>query len=320
MDKIPEKLKSLFPDDFSEAEVVELIQKNYLASLKNQNLFNDELACLAFRNHPELVQSLLRTILEDPHLVVESAVVQDDLRGLNEAKSVRIDILASTADGREIAIELQRIRKALGPERMRMILAMMDRAVIQEGQPPEILPASILVVIFEKADFPDPDPVQSYSWRNDKTFEPLGIGQRILLVDGSWRGEDELGAWMRSMSESDPENIPVKEVQERMRFLKTEEKGETIMFEFNPEFTEKMVEFLVPVVRRRMEEQMQEEIQAEIQAGIQTGKENLAKAMQTEKKNMVKAMLSDGMPAAQIERYTGIPADQIEKLRQEMEA
>ncbi len=176
--------------------------------------------------------------------------------------------------------------------------------------------ASILVVIFEKADFPDPDPVQSYSWRNDKTFEPLGIGQRILLVDGSWRGEDELGAWMRSMSESNPENIPVKEVQERMRFLKTEEKGETIMFEFNPEFTEKMVEYLVPVVRRRMEEQMQ----AEIQAGIQTGKENLAKAMQTEKKNMVKAMLSDGMPAAQIERYTGIPADQIEKLRQEMEA
>lgn len=69
------------------------------------------------------------------------------------------------------------------------------------------------------------------------------------------------------------------------------------MFEFTPEFTEKMVEFLEPVVRRRM----QEEIQAE-------------------KKNTARAMLSDGMSVAQIERYTNLPANQIEKLRQEMEA
>jgi len=88
-------------------------------------LMDDEFMTVVFASDKKLTEKLLRVILENDELIVDTVRTQVELKNL-KGRSVRLDIDASDLDGKKYDIEIQRASGGAVAERARYNSAMID--------------------------------------------------------------------------------------------------------------------------------------------------------------------------------------------------
>lgn len=196
-------------------------------------LIDDEMMRTALQDQTELVQFILRIIMEMPDLMVTRMETQKDLLQIGRGRSLALDVWAVDSDGTQYDIEIQRSSGGAQPYRSRYHLSVMDAAFLRRGSGFDALPKTKVIFITENDCIGTGELMESFVFRNHRGRE-LGTGQEIIYLNTAFHGsvqprDEEKAALAHDFRCTDPAGMNLEPLAERMRFLKDTEKGRTQM-------------------------------------------------------------------------------------------
>lgn len=218
-----------------------------LRRLAKLRVIDDDFMRCVFRNQPVLVGDVLRIMTGIGGLRIEEEETQRDLRRLVGARSVELDVWAKGPDGTEYDVEIQRGEDPY-PRRLRYHSACMDVEALGSSRPFSELPEQWVVYVTEGDPFGEN--AGRYLYEYSRGGNLLGDGTHYLYVNGSYRGDDELGSLMADFCQSDPDKIRHVALADRVRYWKE-----------NPEGVREMCEILEEMRDEAMEKGMQKGMQ-----------------------------------------------------------
>lgn len=172
-----------------------------------------------FRDQKDLVQMVLRTVLESNDLQVEKVLIQDQYTNW-QGRAIRIDVFARDLKGKLYDIEIQRAKHGAGAKRARFNLSAIDNAYTAAGTAiPE--PHETYVIFITETDvFNRNLPVYHIERVIQETGELFDDEGHIVYVNGAYVGEDPIGILMHDFRCSDPGKMKNDMLRERARQLK----------------------------------------------------------------------------------------------------
>lgn len=171
-----------------------------------------------------LAEFILRILMRDPELKLESFTTQADMKRVTGARSVILDGYGADGTGRKIDLEVQRADKGAEPKRAFYNLSVMAVENLDAGQDFGELPDLYTIFITEKDFFGRGRSLDLYQFKNPEGSE-LGDGANILYVNGEYKGSDDIGYLMHDFNCTDPNDMHFPEMAERTRYLKENPKG-----------------------------------------------------------------------------------------------
>ena len=192
-------------------------------------LIDDEMMRTALQDQIELVQFILRIIMDMPELVVTHMETQKDLLQVGHGRSLSLDVWAVDSDGTQYDIEIQRSSGGAQPHRPRYHLSVMDSAFLRRGVDFDKLPKTKVIFITERDCIGSGELVESFVYRNEKGRE-LKTDQEIIYLNTAFKGEVQPGdedkaALAHDFRCADPDDMKLEPLANRMRFLKDTKEG-----------------------------------------------------------------------------------------------
>ena len=209
-------------------ENMKLKQEEDLKRLQAFRLMDDDFMTACFDGHPECVQLILRIIMEKPDLIVTDLKVQYSIKNLQK-RSVRLDVFATDSKGKRYNIEIQREDKGAGVKRARYNSSLIDSKIMETGTDFDDLPETFVIFITENDVLGEGEPlyhIERYITESKKVF---GDGAHIIYVNGSYRGDNELGRLMEDFHCTEPSKMYYNELKERVSYFKETKEGAAIM-------------------------------------------------------------------------------------------
>ena len=201
----------------------------YLSIPEDVCLMDDEFMTPAFRQRPELVQKIIRTVLKKPDLEIESVSVQYNLRRADRSRGVILDVLASGKDGRKYNIEIQKRKKDASPTRAEYHFIALGVEFSEKGRRFDDLPHIYIIFITEDDYFKFGEPLYSI----DKTLNGRAVltetKEHMIYVNGSWQGDDDIGHLVHDLKCGDHREMYFPEFAQAFRAFKNTEGGEKPM-------------------------------------------------------------------------------------------
>lgn len=200
-----------------------------LARVRAMRLFDDEFMSAVFSNDIKATQLLVSILLNRNDLTVTKSMSQVQKTNLF-GKSVKLDVVAEDIFRTEYNIEIQRAESGAGARRIRYHQAMLDSHTLKKGGDFKDLPNLFIIFILEHDIFERKNPV----YRVKKTLDikdeygnylPFDDDCNIMYVNGDYRGDDPLGKLMHDFSTPNADEMYYKELADKMRFYKQDEKG-----------------------------------------------------------------------------------------------
>ena len=219
----------------------------YRQIIAGMTLMDDEFMTVFFSKRPDLVEYVIRIILERDDLRVIESKTQYEYRGVT-TRSVRMDIRAVDDAGRVYDIEIQRSEDGSGERRARMYSSTLDRDLLKKSQDFDELVDTYVIFITDRDRYKEGFPV----YHIDRTIAELshrgfGDGAHILYVNGEYRNTTEpIGRLMHDFHEKRASDMLCPPLAEQVRYYKETEGGVENMNnelrEFWEEKTRKAVE------------------------------------------------------------------------------
>ncbi len=185
---------------------------------------DDFMRCL-FRENIPLTQHVLRVLTGKNDLTIISVDTQADMKRLVGARSICLDAYGADDTGKKYDLEVQRSDKGAGVHRARYHSSAMDIDNLDAGQEFDELPDTYTIFITENDIYEKGLPFYSIERMNLATNELFNDGEHILYVNGSYRGDDEIGNLMHDFSCSDPDDMINQDLADRTRYYKETEEG-----------------------------------------------------------------------------------------------
>lgn len=185
-------------------------------------LFDDHFMTAVF-NDIACSELLIRTVV-DERLNIKSVIVQKELKNLH-GRSVVLDILAESEDGKIINIEVQRQKKGDMPKRLRYYSSVTDSNLLAEGDDYSRLPDTRLIMFCEVDPFGKGYQMYQVERIVIELDRGLGDGSKMILVNGEIIDDSAVGYLVRDFHETDPDKMHYDVLRERARYLKKDEKG-----------------------------------------------------------------------------------------------
>ncbi len=196
--------------------------------LKNFSLMDDEFMTVVFASDKKLTEKLLRIILENNELIVETVRTQVELKNL-KGRSVRLDIDASDLDGKEYDIEIQRASKGAVAERARYNSAMLDANTLLPADEFDALPETYVIFITEEDIYGKGLPVYHIDRQIAELKTSFNDRAHIVYVNSEYRGDSPLGQLMEDFHNKDTKGFHNKDLEEQVKYFKSEGKGGNTM-------------------------------------------------------------------------------------------
>jgi len=217
------------------------IQERTLERIRNFRLFDDPFMKKMFSDIA-CTQFLVRAVLEDENLRVISTSTQKELRNLH-GRTIILDILAETGDGRMVNIEVQRQKEGFTPRRARYHGSMVDSNMHPEGAGYERIKDAYVIIIYERDPLGRGLPIYHVR-RTVRELDNMefGDGAEIILVNGEIINDTLLGRLMHDFHEKDPEKMECDILRDRARYLKADRKGVREMRDITEEFIQDGIE------------------------------------------------------------------------------
>ena len=197
----------------NEAENIALQDRKVINRLiDDMTLFDDDLMSRVFDKNIPATELILRIIL-GRRIKVISVDGQVEMKNHEvEGRTITLDVLALDEDGTEINIEVQGNSEGAHIRRARYHSSAVDSRMLKEGQEFKKLKDSYVIFIYKHDKFRKGLPIYHIERYVGETKEPFGDGSHIVYVNGSYKGDDEIGRLMSDFHEKSPENMEYNEL------------------------------------------------------------------------------------------------------------
>lgn len=196
-----------------------------LARLRGLRPIDDDFMRCIFRDNKPLAQLVLRILTGKNDLVVLELETQKDMKRLVGARSLCLDCYASDSTGKKYDLEIQRASKGAGAHRARYHSGAMDVENLDAGQAFEELPDTYTIFITEEDVMGEGLPCYQIERMNISTGKPFNDGSHILYVNGTYRGDTEIGRLMHDFSCWDPAEMNYELLKDATRYYKETQEG-----------------------------------------------------------------------------------------------
>lgn len=209
-------------------EQIERKHQQDLQRLRGFRLMDDDFMTKCFEGEPACIELVLQIIIEKADLKVLDVRTQVFVENLLE-QSVRLDILATDAQGAKYNIEIQRSDKGAGYKRARYHSSMIDVNLLEKGESFDRLPETYVIFITANDVIGEGKPVYRIGrcfLDSGKIFED---GTHILYVNGAFRGDSPIGRLMHDFACTDPSEMNYNLLADRVRYFKESKEGVATM-------------------------------------------------------------------------------------------
>lgn len=213
----------------SEAQRKQREHDEDLQRLRGLRPMDDDFMRCLFRENIPLAQHVLSILTQKSDLIIISVDTQADMKRLVGARSICLDAYGTDSTGKKYDLEIQRADKGAGVHRARYHSSVMDVENLDAGQDFNELPDTYTIFITENDIFGLGEPIYPIERINMVTNELFNDGEHILYVNGSYRGEDEIGKLMHDFSCTDPSEMNNKDLADITRYYKETQEGVEIM-------------------------------------------------------------------------------------------
>ena len=145
-------------------------------------------------------------------------------------RDICLDIDADDENGREYNVEVQRADKGADRKRARYHSSILDAHLLQPGDDFSDLPETFVIFITENDVLGDGLPLYTIDRRITNTGKAFDDGEHIIYVNGADKdASTELGELMHDFFCTDPDDMHYKELADKVRYFKEDEKGVAAM-------------------------------------------------------------------------------------------
>lgn len=220
-------------------------------------LIDDEMMRTTLQDQIELVQFILRIIIGIPDLIVTRMETQKDLLQIGQGRSLSLDVWAVDSNGTQYDIEIQRSSGGAEPHRPRYHLSVMDSAFLRSRASFDELPKTKVIFITEHDCIGSGNLAESFVFRNEEGRE-LKTDQEIIYLNTAFKGEIKPGDEDRAALAHDfrctnPDDMKLKPLANRMRFLKDTREGRIQMSSVIEQYAKQESEKAVDAERQKAE-------------------------------------------------------------------
>ena len=200
-----------------------------LQRLKGLRLIDDDFMNACFDGYTDGVQLLLRIILDKPDIRVKSVKTQRRMKNLL-GRDICLDIDADDETGKEYNVEVQRADKGADRKRARYHSSILDAHLLQPGDDFTGLPETFVIFITENDVIGKGKPLYRIERRIEETNDLFDDGEHIIYVNGADKdASTALGKLMHDFFCTDPDDMHYKELADKVRYFKEDEKGVAAM-------------------------------------------------------------------------------------------
>lgn len=204
--------------------------KRDLERLKSLRYIDDDFMTVCLADYYEGVELILRIVLGREDIIIKSVRTQELLKNL-QGRSAILDVHAVDRTGKEFDVEIQRADAGAGAKRARHNSSLLDAHILKPGDDTENIPDSYVIFVTENDVMKGSQPiypVERYVTIGENKVL-FGDGSHILYVNGTYRGNDEIGKLMHDFLCTNPDNMNYEALAKRARYFKQDEKGVAAM-------------------------------------------------------------------------------------------
>ena len=203
----------------------ELQHQEDLQRIRGFRMIDDDFMNVVFDDNVEGTELLLRIILNNPTINVNSVKTQRVMKNLL-GRDVWLDIDANDDTGKEYNIEIQRADKGAERKRARYHSSIKDAHLLKAGDNFSKLPESYVIFITENDVMKGGLPIYYIERVITNTGEPFNDGEHIVYVNGEDKNSStELGRLMHDFYCTDADDMHFKQLADRVRYFKENEEG-----------------------------------------------------------------------------------------------
>lgn len=218
----------------------ELLREANLSKIPEFRLMDDTFMSAFFNERKDLVQFVLRIIMNDDTLVVNSSKTQKVLKNL-QGRSITLDVDA-TYQNKEVDIEVQQENKGAKPKRARFYSSMMDSNDLLPKEDFEKLPETYVIFITSQDYWKKGLPIYTINRHIEELdMMPFGDEEHIIYVNGENDSDTPLGRLMHDFKCSQPQDMYYKDLADRADQLKNTEGGREEMCKIMEEISSESV-------------------------------------------------------------------------------
>lgn len=209
---------------------------NVFKLVDDMTLFDDNLMTLVLNQNVQAIELILRIILERPVHVKEHHV-QEELRNpIVDGRNITLDVVAVEDDGTEINIEVQGNSAGAHVKRARFHSAAMDYRMLKKNEEFGQLRDSYVIFIYKYDKFGKGLPVYRARRVVEETGNSLDDGSYIIYVNGSYKGNDEIGKLICDFHSLKSEGMNFRELADGLHHFKETGEGRETMCEAVEEY------------------------------------------------------------------------------------
>ena len=194
-------------------------------------LFDDDLMSRVFDKNIEATELILRIILERDIKVIR-VDGQDELKNHKVGgRNITLDVHALEENGEEIDIEVQGNAAGANVKRARYHSSMVDSRMLREGQDFKKIKNSYVIFIYRHDKYKKGLPLYHIDRYVKETGELFADGSHIIYVNGSYKGNDEIGRLMADFHQTNSEHMHYMTLAQSVKHYKETEEGRGQMCE-----------------------------------------------------------------------------------------
>ena len=199
-----------------------------LETLEQLRLLDDTFMREAFRNDLELVQFMLRIIINKPDLILTKEETQYDLQHLFGSRSITLDVFGEDSEGKQYDCEVQIADDGANAHRARYHSSAMDVDNLKVREDFRSLPDTYVIFITESDVWGEGQPIYLIERINTTTGRNFDDGEHIIYVNGAYDNKDDtsdLAKLIHDFKCKKADDMLLDPFAERVRFLKETPKG-----------------------------------------------------------------------------------------------
>lgn len=208
-----------------EVKTREQLREEKLAKIQEFRLMDDTFMSAFFNDRKDLVQFVLRIIMDDEQLVVNTSKTQKVLKNL-QGRSITLDV-AATYQNKEVDIEVQQENSGARPKRARFHSSLIDANDLLPKEDFDKLPETYVIFITSQDYWKKGLPIYTINRHIEELdMMPFGDEAHIIYVNGENNADTPLGKLMHDFQCKQPQDMYYKDLADRADLLKNTERGQ----------------------------------------------------------------------------------------------
>jgi len=200
-----------------------------LQRIRGFRLIDDDFMNACFDDNIEGTELILRIILNKPDLSVKSVKTQKVMKNLL-GRDIWLDIDATDSEDTELDIEIQRADKGADRKRARYHSSILDAHLLKPNDDFKDLSETYVIFITENDVIGGNLPIYTIERQITNMGQPFNDGEHIIYVNGEDKNSaTELGKLMHDFFCTDPNDMHFKQLADKVRYFKEDEKGVAAM-------------------------------------------------------------------------------------------